>query len=85
MDVLLLCYDVVRSPTWTVRHLDYDSPPGRFAPLDVSIPGRFATSFDVSPHYRKFVGLICDIVKTSLSSGVETSRGGAKRPKVRNV
>ena len=26
-----------------------NSPPGRFAPLNISIPGRFATSLDVSP------------------------------------
>jgi len=54
------------------------SPPGRFAPLDVTIPGRFTTSLDVSPPVRKFV--ICDTVRTSLSSDGETSREWAKRP-----
>jgi len=37
-----------RFATWMVRHLDVLRP-GRFARLNVSIPGRFATSLDVSP------------------------------------
>jgi len=64
-----------RFATWTVCYLD-DSPPGwlangRFAPLDVSIPRRFATSLHVSPPVWKFV--ICDrpTARTSLSSGGE--------------
>ena len=69
--------------TWTVRQQD-DSPPGRFAPLDVSIPGCFTTPVDVSPPVSKSV--VCDTV-TSLSSGGETSREVlvSKYPKVRNV
>ena len=70
--------------TWTVRYPD-DSPPERFAPLDVSIPGLFATSLeglDVSPPVRKFV--ICDTVEllchpVSKRPSIETSKG-AKRP-----
>jgi len=67
-DVALLCqfatwtfrYHLRWFATWTVRHLD-DLPPGPFAPLDVSIPGRFAISLDLSPPVCKFV--ICDTVK----------------------
>jgi len=46
---------------WTFRYLDV-SPPGRFAPSDVWIPGRFAISLDVSPPVSKLV--ICDTVST---------------------
>ena len=62
-----------RLATWMVRCLDI-SPPGWFPPLDILIPGRFATSLDVSS--------VCDTVRSlaSLSSGVETSREAAKRP-----
>jgi len=51
-----------RFPTLPVRYLDV-SPPGRFVPLGVSIPGPFATSLDVSPPVSKLV--ICDTVTTS--------------------
>ena len=46
---------------WTFRYFA-SSPPGRFAPLDVSIPGRLAISLDVSPPVWKFV--VCGIVRT---------------------
>ena len=55
MDVSLRCqfatwmfrYHLRWFATWTFRYRD-GSPPERFAPLDVSIPGRFAISLDVS-------------------------------------
>ena len=56
-NISLLC----QFATWTVRCLD-GSPPGRFAPLDVSIPGRFATSLDVTPCYIHYAFVICDTV-----------------------
>jgi len=79
IDASLLCqfatwrfrYHFRQFATWTLRYLD-GSPPGRFTPLDVSIPERFANSLDVSPPVRRFV--ICNTVRTSLSSGSETSR-----------
>jgi len=37
-----------RFATWTIRYL-HGLPSGRFAPLNVLIPGRFATSLDMSP------------------------------------
>ena len=46
---------------WTFCYFA-SSPPGRFAPLDVTVPGRFATSMDVSPSVSKLV--ICDTVTT---------------------
>ena len=51
-----------RFATLPVRYLDV-SPPGRFAPLNVSIPGLFATSLNVSPPVSKLV--MCDTVTTS--------------------
>jgi len=55
---------------WTFRYFASSLPgrcatwsPGRFSPLDVSIPGRFASSLDVSPPVSKLV--ICDTVTTS--------------------
>ena len=56
-----------RFATLPVRHLD-DSPSGCFT----FVVWRFATFLDVSPPVWKFV--ICDTVRTSLSSGGETSR-----------
>ena len=55
LDVSLLC----QFATWMFRHLES----GRLAPLDVSMPGRFATFLDVSPPVSKLV--ICDTVTTS--------------------
>ena len=50
---------------------------GRFAPLDVSIPGRFSTSLDVSSPDDKEVRTVSQI--TNFQTGGETSREVAKR------
>ena len=47
------------------------------APLDASIPGRFATSIDVSPPDDKEVLTVSQI--TNFRTGCETSREVAKR------
>jgi len=50
-----------------------DSLPGSFAPLDVSIPGRFATSLDISPPDDKEVLTVSQI--PDFETGDETSQG----------
>jgi len=72
------CYTTLkRFATWTVRYLDFSPPMGRFAPLDVSIPGRFSTSLDVSSPDDKEVRTVSQI--TNFQTGGETSREVAKR------
>ena len=50
---------------------------GNFAPLDTTIPGRFATSVDVSPPDDKKVFTVLQI--TNFQTVGETSREVAKR------
>jgi len=56
-----------------VRHLDVSD-----AHLDVSIPGRFATSLDVSPPDDKDVLTASQL--TNFQTDAKTSREVAKRP-----
>ena len=70
-------YHLRRFATWTLRYLDI-SQPGCFAPLDVSIPGRFATSLDVSPPDDKELLTLSQI--TNFQTGGKTSREVAKCP-----
>jgi len=51
--------------------------------MDISIPGRFATSLCVSPPDDKEVLTVPQI--TNFQTASETSREVSKRPKVRNV
>jgi len=70
-------YHLRRFATWTLRYLDA-SPSGRFAPLDVSIPGRFASSLEVSPPDDKEVLTVSQ--NTNFQTDGETSREVAKHP-----
>ena len=72
-----------RFATLPVRHVDVLWP-GRFAPLDVSILGCFATSVDVSPlDDIKEVLTVSQI--TNFQTGGETSREVAKRPGIERL
>ena len=64
--------------TWTFRYttLDDSLDAGRFAPLDVSITGRFPTFLDVSPPVSKLV--ICDAVTTSANLFLHLTKGFIK-------
>jgi len=66
-----------RTDSWTFRYFAC-SPPGRFAPLDVLIPGRFSTSLGVLLPDDKEVLTVLQIKNFQIC--VETSREAAKRP-----
>ena len=74
----MICHLDVSLPPWTIRYLD-GLPPAWFATWTFRTFGRCDTwTFRYFPgRVWKFV--ICDTVRTSLSSGGETSRKVAKR------
>ena len=78
-------YHLRRFATWTLRYwtvyfLDV-SPPGRFEPLVVSMPGRLATSLDVSPTVCNL--RYCKNLFVVRWGGGDTSRDVTKRPGIK--